>query len=219
MGRNLLRIMPIIAALFLGRAALADDPQRLIDRALQTAEEMRHDPTFNAAATLRRARAVLIVPELSKGGFLIGGQGGSGVLLAKQPNGGWGSPAFYSLGGATLGLQAGFQTAKIVFFVMSNATLQSLLRGQFKVGAQDGGGVFVEGTEHSNGRTGQGSDVVAWVHANGAYGGITVEGTNVSFNLDESRSYYRRTLNAEEIVVLGAAANPGADALRRVLAR
>jgi lipid-binding SYLF domain-containing protein len=208
----------MFAALIVARPAYADDPQKLVDRATLVAEEMRHDNTFNSADLLRRAKALMIVPELSKGGFLIGGQGGAGLLLAKEPNGGWSSPAFYSIGGPTLGLQVGFQTAKMVFFVMSDVALQAWLRGEFKFGTQDGVAVFIEGSEGSNGKTSQGADVIAWIRANGAYAGITVEGTNISFNQGDNRSFYGKTLNAEEIVIQGAVVNHDADALRRALA-
>src|SRR5882724_4891836 len=102
MACGLVRLAPLLVVLFASLPALADDPQKLVDQARLTAEEMHHDRGFNSADVLRRAKAVLIVPELSKGGFVVGGQGGDGVLMAKQPDGGWGAPAFYSLGGATL---------------------------------------------------------------------------------------------------------------------
>jgi lipid-binding SYLF domain-containing protein len=214
---RMILIAPLVALSLLSRPAFADDPQRLVDSARVTFEEMRHDSGFNSVDVMRRAKAVLIVPELSKGGFLIGGQGGGGILMARQRGGIWGAPAFYSLGGATFGLQVGFQTAKMVLFVMTDATLQAWLRGDFRFGTQDGVAVFVQGAEHSRGKTSQGADVVAWVHANGAYAGITVEGTSVSFNRDESRAYYNKILSPEEIVFRGNAVNPGAEELRKTL--
>lgn len=217
LGWRMAWFVPLMAILLSASPARADDPQTLVDRARLTAEEMRHDYSFNSTGMLRRAKAVMIVPELSKGGFLIGGQGGGGLLMAKQARGGWSAPAFYSLGGPTLGLQVGFQTAKMVFFVMTDAVLQTWLRGEFRFGAQEGVAVFVEGSQHSDGKTSQGADVVAWVRANGAYAGITVEGTSVSFNRDENRSYYGKVVNAEEIVLRGRAVDGRTDALRREL--
>jgi lipid-binding SYLF domain-containing protein len=207
----------MLAATLLARPAQAANPQALVDSAGAVVDEMRHDPRFDAADLLRRSKAVMIVPELSKGGMLIGGQGGTGMLLVKQPGGGWSAPVFYSIGGATFGLQVGFQTAKVVFFVMNDAALQPWLRGEFKFGTQDGVVVFLDGSEGSAGKTSQGADIVAWAHANGAYAGITVEGTDVSFNQGDNRVYYGRILGAPDII-RGDAANPGADALRQSLA-
>jgi SH3 domain-containing YSC84-like protein 1 len=197
-------------------AAAAESPHVLVDRAVGVVEEMRGDPGFDSADLLRRARAVMIVPELSKGGLLVGGQGGTGLLLVKDLGGGWSNPVFYSIGGATVGLQVGFQTAKLVFCVMSEAALQTWLRGDFKFGGQDGMAVFVHGTEVS-GKTAQGADVIAWARASGAYAGITLEGTDVSFNVNENRAFYGRIVGAREIMN-GAAANSSADPLRNALA-
>lgn len=214
---NGLLILLVASLMAPGAPARADSPQMLVERARLVVDEMRHDRTLNADDLLRRARAVMVVPELSKGGLIIGGQGGAGVLLTKDAKGTWSFPAFYSLGGATLGLQAGFQTAKMVFFVMSDAALQSWLRSEFKFGTQDGVGVWVQGSEGPTNRTAQGADVIAWVRASGAYGGITVEGTSVAFDQSENRAYYGRLYSAEEIVIRFAATNPHADPLRAAL--
>ncbi|MBI3517536.1 MAG: lipid-binding SYLF domain-containing protein [Proteobacteria bacterium] len=204
------------AAVFAMLTAPAPAAEALVDRAAGVVQEMRADAAFDSTDLLRRARAVMVVPSLSKGGLLVGGQGGTGLLLVKDAGGGWAAPAFYSIGGGTFGLQVGFQTAKLVFFVMSDTALQSWLRGDFTFGGQDGVAVFMEGTEVSN-KTPQGVDVIAWARASGAYAGITVEGTDVSYNVGENRRFYGRIVSAEEIIN-GAAINPAADILRGSLA-
>jgi lipid-binding SYLF domain-containing protein len=215
-GRSLWGIA-MLAGLLVARPAYAADPQFLVNNAGAIIDEMRHDPRLNAADLLRRARAVMIVPELRKGGALVGGQLGTGLLLAKQPDGGWSAPVFYSLAGATFGLQVGYESAKVVFFVMSEPALQAWLQGKFKFGGQDGNVTFLDGSDGSVNKTSQGADVVAWAHANGAYAGITVEGTDISFDQGDNRAYYGRILGAPEII-RGDASNRGADSLRQVLA-
>jgi lipid-binding SYLF domain-containing protein len=213
-----------LPALLLVAAAAAahaqSDQQKLVDKARLTVEDMRHDSEFTYSADLlRRAKGVMVVPELTKGGLIVGGQGGSGVLLAKTSRGGWSYPAFYSIGGATLGFQVGVQQAEVVFFVMTERAMQAWLRNEFKLGTQDGVAVFVVGKEKGpNPESSTGADAIAWVKATGAYAGITVEGTSISFNTDDNRKYYNKTLNAEEIVLRGEAANPGAEPLRNALA-
>src|SRR4029077_15389958 len=111
MTGRLLWGIALFAAIVMARPADAADPHLLVNNAGAIVDEMRHDPRLIAADLLRQSRAVMIVPELSKGGVLVGGQGGTGLLLAKQPDGGWSSPVFYSLAGATFGLQVGYQSA------------------------------------------------------------------------------------------------------------
>src|ERR1700709_431203 len=83
--------------------------QVTIDGARKVLSDLRHDKAFgNAAQLLRQARGVFIVPKLIKGGFLIGGEGGNGVLMARR-HGSWSAPAFYAIGAASFGLQAGLE--------------------------------------------------------------------------------------------------------------
>lgn len=219
-SRLALPALLLVAVAAAAPAHAQSDQQKLVDKATLTVEDMRHDSEFTYSADLlRRAKAVMVVPELTKGGLIVGGQGGGGVLLAKTSRGGWSDPAFYTIGGATLGLQVGVQQAQVVFFVMTEQAMQAWLRSEFKLGTQNGVAVFVVGEEKGpNPKTSTGADAIAWVKATGAYAGITVEGTSISSDTDSDRKYYNKTLNAEEIVLRGEAANPGAEPLRNALA-
>src|ERR1700752_4393369 len=79
-------------------AAHAETDQQLVgDRAQKTIADLSRDKALGNARQLRhRARAVLIVPRLFKGGFIIGGEGGSGVLLVHGAGNTWSDPAFYA---------------------------------------------------------------------------------------------------------------------------
>ena len=89
-----------------------------------TVTDLRHDSVFgDARHNLRHARAVLIIPGLVKGGFIFGAEGGDGVLLARTRHG-WSSPAFYSLGSASFGLQIGLEQAQLVMIIMTDRALR-----------------------------------------------------------------------------------------------
>lgn len=209
--------MPFVAP------ARADNPpghdqQILVDKAARVVAPMRRDPNFTySGSLLARAKAVMIVPELSKGGLIVGGQGGAAVLVVRKPDGSWSDPAFYSIGGGTLGLQAGFQQSRTVFFIMTDRARDQWINNQVKFGGQDGEGVFVVGQENKSSITQDNADVVAWVHAHGAYGGINVEGTSISFDGDATAKYYGQSLTPDQVFG-GIGHNPGADRLRKALA-
>src|SRR5262249_16231593 len=81
-------------------------PAIVLDRALETSGHLRADRGFDYAATLlQRAKAVLIIPRMVKAGFIIGGEGGDGVLLVRDRTH-WSNPVFYSMGATSFGLQA-----------------------------------------------------------------------------------------------------------------
>ena len=199
-------------------AQQGQDQQNLVDKAASVVAPMRSDPNFTySGSLLARAKALMIVPELSKGGLIVGGQGGAAVLVVRKPDGSWSDPAFYSIGGGTLGLQAGFQQSRTVFFIMTDRARDQWINNQVKFGGQDGEGVFVVGQENKSSITQDNADVVAWVHAHGAYGGINVEGTSISFDGDATAKYYGQSLTPDQVFG-GIGHNPGADRLRKALA-
>src|SRR5215831_1481698 len=117
-ARGAIAIAIVIAAsLFpLARTARADDQQSLVDKARITVESFAGASEMSEMRKLMgRARAVLVVPQLIKIGYVVGGAGGSGVLLARdQKTGRWSAPAFYTMGAGSLGLQIGASASEMM---------------------------------------------------------------------------------------------------------
>jgi lipid-binding SYLF domain-containing protein len=71
-----------------------------------------------------RARGMLVMPEVIKGGFIIGGAYGEGALRLNDPVDGYEKHGgYYSVGAASIGLQIGVQTTSHVLFFMTDAAL------------------------------------------------------------------------------------------------
>ena len=181
--------------------AQAADTRDLLAHANATVTTLRHDSVFgDARHNLRGARAVLIFPSLVKGGFIFGAEGGDGVLLARTRHG-WSSPAFYSMGSASFGFQAGLQDAQVVMVIMSDRALRAIERSKFKFGAGAGLtvvtlGAGVEGATSGN-FTG---DIVVWSKSKGIYGGISVNGSVVAPEDDTNADFYGRSVGTAEIL-------------------
>ena len=210
-----------LAAAVPGTAWAQQDQQALVDRSTLAAQEMLndHDGT-DAQAVLRRARAVVICPQVLRAGFLLGGQGGNCVLVARDGGGSWSAPAFYGMGGGSIGFQAGIQDAEVMLFIMSDRGLRAVLDSQFKLGADAtatfadlGGGV--EGSTTAALR----ADIIGFSKARGLYAGITLGGSIMTTRSDWNQIYYGRPMAAQQIVVGMEGTNPNADPLRQVLMR
>src|SRR3546814_7896369 len=80
---------------------------------------------FELPKFIKAAKGILIVPQLVKGGFIIGAEGGSGVFLARGTDGSWSPPAFYTLGAGSIGLQIGGEVKEVVFVMMSDKAVRS----------------------------------------------------------------------------------------------
>lgn len=200
-------------------ALAASDQQNLVDQARITLDHLKTDKEFgNAPAMLRRARAVLIVPNLVKAGFFLGGEGGDGVMLAHNRSG-WSDPAFYTLGSASFGLQIGIQAAEVVMLVMTDKALTALEQSEFKFGAQAGLAVVTLGAsaQAASSTALNSADIIVWASASGAYAGVTLEGSVVKPRDSHNEAYYGRPLSVQQILSGTVTKAAGAESLRRAL--
>jgi lipid-binding SYLF domain-containing protein len=193
---------------FGARSALAapdSDQIDLVRRSNVVLEEARHDPQFGDSRRLfRSARAVMVVPQLVKGGFFVGGEGGNGILLASHGSR-WSGPAFYALGSASFGLQIGLEVAEVVLFVMSERALNAWMRDDVRLGGQAGLTVFVVGSNAAASTTANlNVDVIAWAKSKGAYAGLTLEGSIIRPRPEWNVAYYGRPLTPVQILNMRA---------------
>lgn len=194
--------------------AQVNDAQELVNDAAGTVRQMRASPDVRRAGVLRRALAVMVFPNVIRAGFLVGGEGGQGVLLARTGRG-WSDPAFYALGSLSVGAQVGMQDASIVLFIMTRRALDSLLNdNNFTLKATADFAVIT--ISQASQAQPHNADVVVWSQAAGLYAGLTVDGTDIRQRLEYDRAYYRAPLSAARIV-RGGAYNRGAGAIRASL--
>lgn len=205
-----------------GRVPRAGEEQAVVDRAALTVNEVfgEGNDRLDAARLLRRARAVMVCPRIFKAAFFFGGEGGACVLVGRDAAGSWSSPAFYSLGSGSFGLQAGIQDLQIVMLIMNDRALTAMLDNQIKLGADASVAVATLGGAVSASTTAAvGADILAFARARGLYAGLSLEGSLLAARSEWNRSYYRQEVSPRQIVVAMQAHNPGADPLRAALMR
>ena len=213
-----------VLTLLPGLAMAQAEQQSLVDRATLAAQDMLNprDGT-DAQSVLRHARAVMICPQVFRAGFLFGGEGGSCVLVARDGGGGWSSPAFYGLGSASFGFQAGIQDAQVMLLIMNDKGLSAVMDSQFKLGA-DASGTFVDMGGGIEGSTTAAlrADIVGFTRARGLFAGIALSGSLLSQKTDWNQAYYgpraRRPSDPDQRRGVEPGGRPiasGADAVRR----
>lgn len=183
--------------------AATDGQQRVVERARLALDSFYDDPNFqNMRVYVQNAYAVLVVPELLKGGFFFGAEYGIGVLLVRDPQtGAFGKPAFYDLYGGSFGLQFGGQSSDLVLTIMNPGAVDRLLSQGLKLGADAGvaagrlGGTVGAGTT-----THLGEDVYTFAKSKGLFGGFWLNGTYLKPKDDWNRAYYGRPVRAKDIV-------------------
>ncbi len=198
------------------------DQQALVDRATLSLQEVLDlgDMTADARSLLGRSRAAMICPRVFRAGFIFGGQGGDCVLVARDGNGSWSSPAFFTMGAASVGFQAGVQDAQVLMLIMNDKALDAVLNHNFKLGADAGVALGTLGRGISGATTtAVGGDIVTIARARGLFAGISLDGSYLDSRDSWNRAYFGRDATARQVVVEMAAHNPGSDPLRAALMR
>ncbi len=193
--------------------------EELIEESRITVESMMTDTELpQVRQVVEKARGVLIVPELIKGGFIIGAEGGSGVLLVRGSDGSWSSPAFYTLVAGSIGLQIGGQIAEVIFALMNDGAVEAFLGNEFKLGADlsIAVGPLGRGVEVST-TTNLDKDIYAYSRVVGLFGGGSLEGAKIMTRQDLNDAYYGAVATARDIVIERKFFNREADALRKAL--
>jgi lipid-binding SYLF domain-containing protein len=210
-----------LLALAVPSLAFANDQQELVDRAKLTVERLRHDSNMGKGVDdmLRRAKAVLIVPSLWRAGFFVGGSGGSGVLVAKGQDGSWSGPAFYGVGGGSVGFQIGIEMQELLLIILTDGGLNKIMDNQVKIGADLTFALGPVGAGLGGATTPNfGADMVAYSTSIGLYGGLNLEGGLIAVREEANRAYYGEGATTREIVFNRRFDNPGAADLRGALA-
>src|SRR5919106_91350 len=208
MVKSATRLIAALALVVMGLAGEAapaqqSGQQQLVTRARLVLDSFLSDPKFqDMRVYVQNAYAVLIMPEVLKAGFLVGVNYGNGVLLVRDPQSGqWGDPAFYTLGGGSVGLQVGMQSSDMIFTIMNEEAVKKLLAHGVKFGADAGVAAGPLGAQVGTGTTTNlGEDVYAWGRSAGLFGGFWLDGTLLRPKNDWNQAYYGRPIQPEEIV-------------------
>lgn len=201
-------------------AAALSDEQELVERARLTFEKLIADPEFDQLPYyVGKARGLLIFPELVKGGFIVGGEGGSGVLVVRSETLGWSYPAFYTIAAGSIGLQIGGQVAEAVFTVMSEKAVDAILDNQFKFGGDVSVAVgpIGQGLEAAT-TTNLDADIYQFASTAGLFGGMSFEGAAILKRDSYNEGYYGAGATPYGITIEGKFSNPNAQSLRDALA-
>jgi SH3 domain-containing YSC84-like protein 1 len=205
-------LFAVTALGFTAAAHAQSEQQKLVNAADVTLSNFMRDPEMKwLQQNIHRAKGVLISPEIVKAGFIIGGSGGRGVLVAREGGTGkWVGPAFYTLATASIGFQAGVAASEMVTLVMTDKGMNSLLSSSFKFGADAS---VAAGPVGAGAKSDVVADLIAFSRSKGVYGGLNLDGTVVSTNDDWNSAFFGKKVLPPDILVRANVTNKGADKL------
>jgi SH3 domain-containing YSC84-like protein 1 len=167
---------------------------------------------------LSNAKCIVVVPNLVKGGFIIGGKHGRGVATCRTPDG-WSAPAFVSVGGGSWGLQIGVEGVDLVMLVMNDQGLQHLLSSKFQLTGEGSVAAGPVGRHASAGTDWKmNTEMLTYSRSKGVFAGLTLEGAVVEQDNDSTRAIYGKHVAFRSILSGKASTPKSADGFMKAVA-
>jgi lipid-binding SYLF domain-containing protein len=186
-------------------------------KATQVLEETMGMPDQRAPDwLLNRAYGIAIIPGVIKVGLGLGGKGGKGVMLVRDPNGHWYNPSFVYLGGGSVGWQFGIQSSDIILVFASRRSIEGVTGGKMTLGADAGIAVGPVGRNASGSTDIGGAEIFSYSRSQGFFGGLAIDGSVIGIDDSANAAFYQRGgLYASDI--FGPNAPPAPELARKLL--
>ena len=147
---------------------------------------------------LDRAEAVAVFPGVLKAGFIVGGRGGSGVI-SRRVAGGWSAPAFFDLGGGSIGLQIGASSTDYILLFMNENAVESLLKDKFEIGGEGSAAAGPVGRSASASTDARlNAQILSYSRSRGAFAGLELKGVVIKPDNEDNLQVYG--MNARDIL-------------------
>jgi lipid-binding SYLF domain-containing protein len=139
---------------------------------------------------LDNAEAVAVFPNVIKAGFIVGGRGGTGVI-SRRVRGGWSAPAFFKLGGGSIGLQIGASSTDFVLLFMNEEALKGLLEDKLEIGGEGSvaAGPVGRAASASTNLT-LDAGIISYSRSKGLFAGLELKGVVIDPDNDDNEAVY-----------------------------
>jgi SH3 domain-containing YSC84-like protein 1 len=142
---------------------------------------------------LARAKAIAVFPQVIKAAFLIGGEGGRGVV-SRRTKAGWSDPVFFRAGGGSVGPQIGASATDIVLVFMNDEAVGGLMKDKFELGAEAAVAGGPVGREAGAGTDAlMHAEILSYSRSRGLFAGVNLKGVVIRPEDDLNQAVYSKS--------------------------
>ncbi len=192
---------------------------RLVERSGVVLSQVQEMPDEGIPGDLlKKCAAIAVFPDTVSAGLGIGGKYGQGIIMVKGKSGKWSPPAIFTIAGASFGFQIGGQASDIVLLIMTERSVEAILKGKFKLGVDGAVAVGPVGREAEAATDAHLGGILTYSRSRGLFAGVKLEGAVITQHWEGDKQLYGKSLSAEEILLQNKARMPdSADELISVL--
>ncbi len=206
----LLACMPAVAV----QAADSSDRTeslKLANRAIQVLDKIESTPDRAIPQDLlRNAKAVAVVPDVIKAGFIFGGRHGEGLVSVRLSDGTWSYPVFVDMTGGSVGFQAGVSSTDVVLVFRTQRGVNGIVNGKFTLGANAAVAAGPVGRNaHAATDAQMHAEIYSYSRSRGLFAGVALDGTAVTIDYDDNAAVYGSGMTPRRIFEGGVSNVPG----------
>lgn len=151
---------------------------------------------------LAGAEGIAIIPNMLKGGFVIGARHGRGTLLVRDDNGAWHAPVFVTLTGGSVGWQAGVQATDVILVFKTKKSIQGIFSNKLTLGVDAAAAAGPVGRQASAATDVQlQAEVYSYARSRGLFLGAALDGSMLQVDGMANAAYYRSPGPQQPVVV------------------
>ena len=206
-------VAPVVMALSVGTAfaAISTGEMNRLRESANVIRSLRDMPEKGIPEDLwSRADCVVVIPNMKKAAFGIGGEYGKGVMSCRTGTA-WSAPLFMTLAKGTWGLQIGAEQVDLVLLVMNKRGAEKMLQDNISLGADASvaaGPVGRAGTASTDAQFS--AEILSYSKAEGVFAGIDLSGGVLRPDKDSNTDVYGPNHVSRDIVLNHAVAVPAA---------
>jgi lipid-binding SYLF domain-containing protein len=191
-----IRLQAIVAVLTVSGAVplpAQTREEQTVAHAVSTLDEIMAIPIKRIPESLLAdAHAVAIVPNVVKGGFVVGVRHGRGVLVARDDRGHWQPPTFLTLSGGSVGWQAGVQATDVVLVFATRKSVDSVLKGKLTVGVDAAAAAGPVGRQAAAATDPTlKAEIYSYSRSRGLFAGVSIDGSVLEIDPVAGQVYYQ----------------------------
>ena len=200
-------IVPSVLCLFMPVLTFAEQKgeheQQRVTESGQALDELINSKSGIPTDLLNKSECVIILPSVKKGGFIVAGQYGKGLMTCRTGEkftGPWSAPIMMQSSGGSIGFQAGGEAIDYVILVLNDKGARTVMNGKAKLGGDASIAAGPVGREAEASTTGNMStEMLSYSRTNGVFGGVSLSGTSLGPDSGANENLYGKKVTGEQI--------------------
>jgi len=209
---SLRRVLVVALALLPVAAVQAEDPPLVrAQNSVRVLNEIMQAPDKAVPQDLLRdAKAIAVIPDMIKAGFIFGGRRGEGLISVKTREGTWSNPSFITMTGGSIGFQAGVSSTDVILVFRTQRGVDSIVNGKFTLGADASAAAGPVGrTATAATDTQLKAEIYSYSRSRGLFAGVALDGSALRIDYDANAAIYGAGITPRRIFDGGVSNVPG----------